>query len=249
MPLELERPIVFFDLETTGTDVQNDRIVQISLLKLFPDQREEVITHLINPGIPIPPEATEVHGITDEDVLNEPPFEERANVIYEFLRECDIGGFNIHRFDLPLLRIELNRVGINYVIGDVLVVDPMVIFMKKEPRDLTTAYRKYCGQELEGAHDAEVDIRATKDVFLGQIEYYDDLGNNLSEIAAFSTFSTNRIADITGKLIYNENNELLFNFGMHNGARVIDNPDYARWMLGRDFPDDTKELLRTVLNI
>ena len=248
MPLTLARPIVFFDLETTGTDVQNDRIVQISLLKLHPANKEEILTLLVNPGIPIPAEASVVHGITDDDVKDEPNFQARSQEIFNFLNGCDISGFNIHKFDLPLLRFEFNRVGINYQIADIKVLDPMVIFMKKEPRDLTAAYRFYCNQELEGAHDAENDIRATKDIFLAQIERYDDIGENLEEIAAFSTYNPNRPADITGKLLYNEEGNLIFNFGKHSGALVTDHLDYARWMVEKgSFAEDTKEILRPLL--
>ncbi len=244
MKLTLNRPIVFFDLETTGTDVQKDRVVQISLIKLYPDNKEETLSFLINPGIPIPAGATAIHGITNEDVKNEPDFIMRSKEIYAFMEGCDIGGFNIHKFDLPLIRNEFYRAGIDYKIDGISIIDSMVIYKKKERRDLTAAYKFYCNKNLENAHNAEADIRATIDVFLAQVEMYNDIGGSLEEISSYSTFNESRPADINGKLLYNKANELIFNFGAHNGERVIDNADYARWMLGRDFPEDTKALIK-----
>ncbi len=247
MPLYLKRPLVFFDLETTGIDIAADKIVQISLLKLFHDNNEQVLTLLINPGMHIPAEASAVHGITDDDVRNQPNFQTLSNKIYAFLEGCDICGFNIHSFDLPLLRMEFSRLGIIYPANDISIIDAMVIFKKKERRDLTAAYRFYCNQELKGAHDAENDIRATKEVLLAQVERYNDIGRDVKALADFSKFSSNRFADITGKLIYNGNNELLFNFGKHRFQKVLDNKDYANWVLNSDFPEDTKTLIREVL--
>ncbi len=244
MQLTLTRPIVFFDLETTGTDVQKDRIVQISLIKLYPDKKEETLSFLINPEMPIPTGATAIHGISNDDVKDEPNFKIRSNEILSFITGCDIGGFNIHNFDLPLIRNEFIRVGINYEIEGVSIIDAMVIFKKKERRDLTAAYKFYCNKNLENAHNAEADIRATMEVFLAQVEKYNDIGSNLEEIAAFSSFNDSRPADINGKFLYNKNNELIFNFGSHKGERVIDNEDYARWMLTRDFPENTKAIIR-----
>ncbi len=244
MQLTLSRPIVFFDLETTGTDVQKDRIVQISLIKLYPDKKEETLSFLVNPEMPIPVGATAIHGISNEDVKNEPNFNLRSKEIYNFIEGCDIGGFNIHNFDLPLLRNEFIRAGINYAIEGISIIDSMVIYKKKERRDLTAAYKFYCNKDLENAHNAEADIRATMEVFLSQVEMYNDMGRSLKEIASFSSFSDSRSADINGKFLYDKNNELIFNFGSHKGERVIDNADYARWMLGRDFPEDTKALIK-----
>ena len=248
MPLTLTRSLVFFDLETTGMDTLNDKIVQISLLKLFPDNTDQVLTLLINPGMHIPAEVTAIHGITDKDVKDQPNFQALSNEIFEFLNGCDIAGFNIHNFDLPLLRMEFSRVGINYKINDISIIDAMVIFKKKERRDLRAALRFYCNQELEGAHNAENDIRATKEVLFAQVERYNEIGNNVQSLSDFSQYSTNRFADITGKLIYNANNDLLFNFGKHRFEKVIDNTDYAKWMLNSDFPEDTKTLLRETLS-
>lgn len=243
MKIELNRPIVFFDLETTGTDIQNDKIVQISLIKVNQDKTEEVKTLLINPGIPIPAEATEVHEITDEDVRDKPNFQHYAEEIHNFLLDCDISGYNIHRFDLPLIRFEFQRVGISYDIGNVKVIDPMVIYIKKNPRDLTSAYKQYCHKTLEGAHDAEVDTRATKEILFSQFEQYDDIGDTLDEIAQYSTYSSDRPADIAGKLLYNQEGALIYNFGKNKGSLVTDDLGYARWMINSDFPEDTKNLL------
>lgn len=248
MPLELSRPLVFFDLETTGTKVEADRIVQISLLKLFPNGNEEVSTHLVNPGISIPHEATAIHGISDADVQNSPTFQDLSNTIYDFLINCDVAGYNIRGFDLPLLRFEFYRIGINYDVSNIQVVDAMIIFKKKEKRDLSAAYKFYCNRELEGAHDAEIDIRATKEVLLSQVDKYDDIGTNLEEIATYSQYEPYQFADISGKLRYNENGELIFAFGNHLGERVVDNLDYVNWMETREFPIDTMAMIRAEMN-
>ena len=249
MQLTFTRPIVFFDLETTGTDVQKDRIVQISLIKLYPDKKEETLSYLINPEMSIPVGATAIHGISNADVKDEPNFKIRSNEIFIFLKGCDIGGYNIHNFDLPLLRNEFIRAGINYEIEGISIIDSMVIYKKKERRDLTAAYKFYCNKNLENAHNAEADIRATMEVFLAQVEKYNDIGSNLEEISAFSSFNDSRPADINGKFLYNKNNELIFNFGSHKGERVIDNADYAKWMLTRDFPADTVALIKKIFGL
>lgn len=248
MTLQLNRPIVFFDLETTGTKVDTDRIVQISLLKYNPDGTEEIKTLLVNPGIPIPKQAADVHGITDEMVKDAPTFAQLADEIYNYIKDCDLSGFNIHIFDLPLLRFEFARVGKEIPISEINVIDPLVIFKKKEPRDLTAAYKYYCNKDLEGAHDAEADIIATKEVFFAQVEKYNDIGGNIEEIASYSDYRELRPADIAGKLLYDTDNKLIFSFGKHKGKFVTDHLDYAEWMIGADFPEDTKNLLRQLVN-
>jgi DNA polymerase III subunit epsilon len=249
MPLKLDRPLVFFDLETTGVDVSKDRIIEISLLKLYPDNHEELNTFRINPGIPIPAEATAVHGITDADVADRPSLSELAEVLLGILSNSDLCGYNLVKFDYPLLRMEFARNEIDFNVTGVKLIDPMRIFMKNEPRDLSAALLFYCGENLENAHSAEADIIATKKILLAQIEKYDDVPESVSELSDYSTDGQKRFADIEGKLVYNENNEIVFSFGKHKGERVIDNADYAGWVLAKDFPEDTKTIIRQLLNI
>lgn len=249
MQLTLQRSLVFFDLETTGTDVANDRIVEISLLKLFPDGQEEIKTFLINPGIRIPSEATAIHGISDEDVKDKPSFSDLAEILLGILSNSDLCGYNLLKFDFPLLRMEFARNKIEFNTVGINLIDPMRIFMKNEPRDLTAALKFYCNEDLTAAHSAEADTVATKKILLAQIKKYEDVPGTVSELSAYSTEGQKRFADITGKLSYNEQNEIVFSFGKHKGERVIDNADYAGWVLGADFPDDTKAIIRQLLNI
>lgn len=249
MPLILTRPLVFFDLETTGTDITNDRIVEISIVKLFVDGREEIFTQRINPGIHIPEAASAVHGITDADVANCPTFAAIANEIITRINGSDLCGYNLIRFDFPLLRMEFFRNNIEFNIDGINLIDPMKIFMMKEPRDLTAALQFYCSRNLADAHSAEADTIAAKDVLLAQIERYDDVPNTVTELSTLSLQGVTRFADIIGKLVYNENNEICFNFGQHQGKRVIDNRTYVDWMLRSNFPADTVAILRRIHNI
>lgn len=249
MSINLTRPLVFFDTETTGTDIANDRIVEISLVKLYPDNREEVNTFRINPGIPIPTEVTAIHGISDADVADKPSFVELAPTLLQILSNSDLCGYNLLKFDFPLLRMEFARNNIEFNTLDIKLIDPMRIFMKNEPRDLTAALQFYCGENLENAHSAEADTIATKKILLAQIQKYDDVPDSVAELSAYSIEGQRRFADITGKLIYNENNEIVFSFGKHKGERVIDNAEYAGWVLSADFPEDTKAIIRQLLNI
>lgn len=249
MPLTLTRPLVFFDTETTGVDAANDRIIEISLLKLFPDGTEEIKTFLINPGIPIPAEATLVHGIKDEDVKDKPSFAQLAPTLLEILINSDLCGYNLLRFDYPLLRMEFSRNNIAFNTLGINLIDPMRIFMKNEPRDLTAALKFYCNEDLTEAHSAEADIKATKKILLAQIQKYDDVPGTVTELSAYSTEGQKRNADITGKLLYNELNEIVFGFGKNKGKKITEDPDYAKWMLSTDFPEDTKSIIRQLLNI
>ncbi len=249
MPLTLTRPLVFFDTETTGVDAANDRIIEISLLKLFPDGHEEINTFLINPGIPIPPEATAIHGITDADVADKPSFYALSEILLGILSNSDLCGYNLLKFDFPLLRMEFSRNNIEFNTLGINLIDPMRIFMKNEPRDLTAALQFYCQETLEDAHSAEADIIATNKILFAQIQKYADVPGSVPELSAYSTEGQKRNADITGKLTYNENNEIVFSFGKHKGERVIDNVDYAGWVLSSDFPEDTKQIIRTLINV
>jgi len=245
MKLNLTRPLVFFDLETTGTDIAKDRIVQIAVLKLHPDGGEDVKTRLINPGMPIPASATAVHHITNEAVADKPKFREIARGLAEFFRGADIAGFNSNRFDIPILVEEFARCSIPFPDEEAKLVDVQVIYHRKEERTLAAAYKFYCSKNLEGAHDAEADVRATLEVFRKQLERYDDIGTTLEELHRYS--NSDAIVDYARKLMRNEKGEIVYAFGKNRGKRVLDDPGYAEWMLEGDFPESTKHVLRKLL--
>lgn len=244
MPVSIEKPIVFFDLETTGRTL-GDRIVEISCYKLHPDKSQSILTHRVNPQRSIPKEAVAVHGITDEDVRDKPAFHELAREIFLFLEGCDLGGYNCISFDIPVLAEEFQRAGISFPSKDAHVIDVMKIYHQREKRDLEAAYRFYCNKELQNAHSAEADIKATAEVFLAQIEKYADLGETVKEIS--EQFLDPLALDFAGKIRLNEKGEAIFTFGVNRGKKVKDNPDYANWMLNADFPEDTKRRLREII--
>ena len=246
MRLTLTRPLVFVDLETTGTDIVTDRVVQIAALKLFPDLTEDLRVRLINPQRPIPPPATEVHGITDEDVKCEPSFAGIAASLFQFFSGCDIGGFNSNRFDLPLLVEEFARCGIDFPEADTRLIDVQTIFHKKEERTLSAAYKFYCDKNLCDAHDAEADVRATREVFESQLECYSDIGSTIDEVHAFC--NPRPMVDPARYLTKDEDSNIVFAFGKHEGQLVTQEVDYARWMLDSEFPEATKLILRRLID-
>lgn len=240
MTLTLTKPLCFFDLETTGTDIATDRIVEISIVKLNADGTQEIYTKRINPTIPISPGATAVHGITDADVANEPTFKDLAREIFHIFTGSDIAGYNILRFDIPLLVEEMLRAGApQFPHPDTRFVDAMSIFFQKEPRNLTAALKFYCNKDLADAHSAEADTLATVDILKAQIEKY-DLGNNMDELQKIST-QGKEIIDYAGKFTKNEHGDIVFNFGKNKNKRVIDDPEYVKWMLKTEFTYDTKQ--------
>ncbi len=246
MNLHLSRPLIFFDLETTGTDFVSDRIVQISVLKLLPDEREEIRTRLINPDRSIPQSASDVHGITNEDVKDQPKFREIAKGIFQFICGCDIAGYNSNNFDVPLLVEEFARCAIEFPEEGTKLIDMCTIFKRKEERTLTAAYKFYCNKTLENAHNAEADVRATLDVFRGQLERYPDLGSaTLEELHTFC--NRDGIVDYARKLARNEAGDAVFNFGKYKGEPVTSQPDYVQWMIEGDFPEGTKIILRKII--
>ena len=251
MELKLNRPLIFFDLETTGTNIIQDRIVEISFIKVYPDGSEEKKCRRINPGIPIPAAATAVHHITDEDVKNEPTFRQIAKSLYEIFEGCDIAGYNSNKFDVPLLIEEFARCGLNFNISGRFFVDVQNIFHKKEQRNLAAAYRFYCGAEMDNPHSATCDIDATYQVLLGQLKRYPDLENNVEALAKFSKIGNN--IDLAGRIIEDENHEPIFNFGKHKGKKVKDvflkEPSFFAWMLQGDFPKDTKDVVTRLYNL
>lgn len=241
--LNLERPIVFFDLETTGTDTTKDRIVEISLLKVFPDGSDITYHTLVNPEMPIPSGASSVHGITDEDVAGAPTFVQIAERVAQFLEGCDMGGYNCLRFDIPLLAEEFHRVGVMVDLRtNRKVVDVQVIYHKREQRTLSAAYRFYCDRELVDAHSAEADTRATYEVLRGQIAKYEDLPNDIDELDKYSNYTP--FVDYAGRMVYDEAGVPIINFGKHKGKPVVEvlesDLSYYDWIMKSDFPYDTK---------
>jgi len=248
MELKLKRPIVFFDLETTGIDVTKDRIVEISILKINPDQSEESRTHKINPTIPIKKEASRVHGIKDDDIKDCPTFADIAQSVLDFIKGCDIAGYNSNKFDIPMLMEEFLRADIDYDIKKVKQIDVQVIFFKKEQRTLSAAYEFYCSKALENAHSAEADVRATYEIMKSQLERYPDLANDVDELSKFSAQTTT--ADFAGRILLNSKGQEVFNFGKYKGELVADvlkkEPSYYNWMMNGDFPLYTKKLLTAI---
>jgi DNA polymerase-3 subunit epsilon len=248
MKIRLKNPLVFFDLETTGIDVATDRIVEISYLKIYPNGDEESKTILVNPGMPIPAKATQIHGITDDDVKDAPPFQEIAKSIANTLEGCDFAGYNSNKFDLPLLAEEFLRADIDFDLKKRKFIDIQVIFHKKEQRTLSAAYKFYCDKSLSDAHSAEADTRATYEVLQAQLDRYSDLANDVDELAKFS--SHNRNADFLGRIIYDDEDVEVFNFGKYKGQRVTDvlkkDPGYYGWMMNGAFPLYTKKVLTAI---
>lgn len=243
MKLKLTRPVVFFDLETTGTNISSDRIVEISMIKVFPDGHDEEKTRRINPGIPIPAEATAVHHITDADVADEPVFSRIARSLADWMTGCDIAGFNSNRFDVPLLDEEFRRAGIKFDFSKVRFIDVQTIFHKKEQRTLSAAYRLYCDKDLEGAHSANADTRATYEVLMAQLDRYDDLENDVDALSTFSSQNDN--VDLMGRIIRDESGREIINFGKYKGQPVRDilrrEPGYYNWIMQGDFAGNTKD--------
>jgi DNA polymerase-3 subunit epsilon len=254
MNLNLKSPIAFFDLESTGINISTDRIVEFSILKVHPNGRQEIKTSLINPTIPIPAESSAIHGIYDKDVKDSPTFKSLSRELFHFLEGADLAGFNVLKFDIPLLVEEFLRSGIDFDIEKRNILDSQKIFHMMEKRNLSAAYKFYCGKTLENAHSAEADTIASYEVFKAQMEKYDgeeaeDLqGNKLgvfqNDMKKIHNLLNEKMVDLAGRFIFNENGEECFNFGKHKG-KTIENvlkeePSYYDWMMKGDFPLDTK---------
>ncbi len=248
MELKLNRPICFFDLETTGIDVAKDRIVEIAILKVFPNGNKESKTWLVNPTIPIPPQSTVVHGITDEKVANEPTFAQLSSQVYNMIKDSDLAGFNSDRFDIPLLAEELLRAEVDFDMKNRVSVDVQTIFHKKEERTLSAAYKFYCSQTLENAHSAEADTNATYEILKAQLERYDDLDNDMKSLSEFTT--RKKSVDFAGFIALNDKGQEIFTFGKHKGALVDDvldkEPGYFGWIQNAEFPLYTKKVLTAI---
>jgi len=261
MQLNLSRPIVFFDVETTGLNVGKDKIIELALLKVFPDGSKIEKVWRINPEIPISKEAEAVHGIRNSDLKNEPVFAEIADDILLFLENCDLAGFNSNKFDLPLLVEEFLRVDKNFELMDRKCIDVQNIFHKMEPRNLKAAYRFYCQKELTDAHQALADTRATLEILKGQVALYEGKNHEDSKTGQLTKFENsvkmlsvlsreNRTVDFAGHIVFNENDEEVFNFGKYKGVSVSKvftfEPPYYDWMMKADFPLYTKKIISRI---
>lgn len=250
IPLQTDRPIAFFDIESTGTNVRGDRIIDLAIVKLHPDGRREEHTFRVNPERPIPPEASAVHGIFDQDVAGCPTFKQVAPQVAQLFEGCDLGGYNILRFDIPMLGEEFNRAGVPFVVEGRRIVDPQRIFHQREPRDLTAALFFYCGEAHLGAHGALDDVVATIQVLEGQFKKYGDLPKDINQLSEYCNPRDPAWADASGKIKWVAG-ELTINFGSKQGVKLRDlaqkDPGYLRWMLDKGFPRDTTEIVSNAL--
>jgi DNA polymerase-3 subunit epsilon len=248
LELKLKRPVVFLDLETTGINIATDRIVEISLLKISPNGKEQWMTTRVNPEMPIPPKVTAIHGISDSDVADAPTFREIAKNLAAFLEGCDLAGYNAIKFDIPVLAEEFLRTNTDFNFRKRKYVDVQVIFYKKEQRTLAAALQFYCKKELENAHSSKADTAATYEVLKAQLDRYKDLENDIEKLAEYSAFNNN--ADFAGRIIIDENGIEIFNFGKHKGKPVEEvfkeEPAYYSWMMNGDFPLYTKKVLTEI---
>ncbi len=247
MNLNLSKPLCFFDLETTGVNVAKDRIVEISILKVFPNGNKESKTWKVNPTIPIPPATSAIHGIYDKDVENEPTFKELAPEVYQIIKDADLAGFNSNRFDVPLLAEELLRADVDFDLDKHKLIDIQVIFHKLEPRNLAAAYQFYCEKDLVDAHSAAADTNATYEILEAQISKYDEIKNDIKFLSNFS--SHRKTVDLAGFIIYNGDDEV-FTFGKYKGQKVEEtlqkDPGYYSWIQNADFPLYTKKVLTRI---
>lgn len=248
MELQLKKPIIFFDLETTGVNILRDRIVEISYIKVMPSGEEIERTMRINPGMPIPPESTAVHHITDDDVRDCPRFKDVARELAQVFMGCDIAGYNSNRFDVPLLMQEFSNAGVDIDLARHNFVDVQNIFHKMEQRTLVAAYRFYCDKDLDNAHSANADTRATYEVLKAQLDRYPSLKNDIAFLAEFSRMNKN--ADLMGRIVFNEAGKEVFNFGKYKGQEVekifAREPGYYSWMMQGEFAEDTKRVITRI---
>ncbi len=248
--LSLTRSIAFIDLETTGVSLSNDRIVEIAIIKIAPDGSRMVKRKLLNPGIPIPKESSDIHGITDEMVKDAPSFKQSGNEIKMFIENCDLGGYNSNRFDIPILMEEFLRAGMDVDLSNRKMIDVQHIFYTMEPRTLTAAYKFFCEKELVAAHSAEADVDATIEVFMAQLKKYSNLGNTVDSV--LNVIGEDKVVDYARRFCFNDKGEEIFNFGKHKGRLVKDvlkaEPQYYDWMMRGDFPLHTKQKLTEILN-
>ncbi len=248
MKLILNRPICFFDIESTGINISKDRIIEISILKIFPDDNKEKKTWLISPGIPIPVKSTAIHGIKDEDVVNKPKFREVAHTIFKMIENTDLAGYNSNRFDIPLLAEEMLRSGISFDIKKHKTIDVQVIYHKMEPRTLSAAYKYYCNKKLTKAHSSKNDTLATYRILLSQVEKYSVLKGDVKSLNQFS--HQKNILDLAGFIKKDEDGKEIFNFGKYKDKNIFDifdkDPNYYKWIQKSDFPIYTKKIFTKI---
>ncbi len=248
--LQLEKPLVFFDIESTGTNVMKDRIVELAMIKLFPEGKMQEATLLINPMMPIPPESSEVHGIYDEDVADKPHLAQVADNILEFIGDADLAGYNIIKFDVPMLENEFARVGVKFSTQERRLIDVYNIFCKMFPRTLTGAYKYFCGRDLENAHSAAADTFATFEVFCGEMAKYPELPRDLDELHEFCDMTDPDVIDKAGRFKW-RGDQVIVNFGKHSGELLKDiaqrEPGFLQWIIRSDFANDTKNIARDAL--
>jgi DNA polymerase-3 subunit epsilon len=248
--LSLSRPIAFIDLETTGVNLSSDRIVEIAIIKLMPDNTRSVKRKLLNPEMAIPKQSSDIHGITDDMVKDAPTFKQSGNEIKQFLDNCDLGGYNSNRFDIPILMEEFLRAGMDVDLSNRKMIDVQHIFYSMEPRTLSAAYKFYCQKDLINAHSAEADISATIDVLMSQMSRYQNLGNTIDSI--LGVIGEEKIVDYARRFSYDSNGVEVFNFGKYKGKAVSEvlksEPQYYDWMMKGDFPLHTKQKLTEIMN-
>ncbi len=248
--LQLKRPIAFIDLETTGVSLSADRIIEIAIIKILPDGTRQVKRKLINPEMPITPASTEIHGITDKMVKDAPTFKQVGNEIKMFIENCDLGGYNSNRFDIPILMEEFLRAGMDVDLSSRKMIDVQHIFYTMEPRTLTAAYKFFCEKELTEAHSAEADVDATIEVLMAQLKRYKNLGNSVDSI--LGAIGEDKIVDYARRFGFDDKGNEIFNFGKHKGRPVRDvlkaEPQYYDWMMRGDFPLHTKQKLTEIFN-
>jgi DNA polymerase-3 subunit epsilon len=248
MKLQLTKPMCFFDLETTGTNISKDRIVEIAIVKVHPDGKEETKTWRVNPTVPIPEIVSEIHGIYQKDIADKPTFKELAPEVQQFIKGCDLAGYNSNRFDIPLLAEEMLRAGVDFDLKNNVAVDVQTIFHKKEQRTLVAAYKFYCDGDLTNAHAAEADTKATYEVLKAQLERYDDLPKDMKSLSEYTT--QRKTVDFAGFIVYDKDNNEVFGFGKNKGRLVTDvlekEPGYYNWIQNADFPLYTKKVLTAI---
>lgn len=260
MKLNLRNPVCFFDLETTGTNITQDRIIEIAVLRIHTNGEQILRSHRLNPTIPIPPEAAAIHGITDQDVKDLPTFKEVAREYARLFEGADLAGFNILRFDLPLLVEEFLRAGVEFDYSRKKIIDAQRIFHLMEKRTLSAAYKFYTGRDLSSAHTAEADTLAAMEVLMAQIKRYENqavvdsqgrkIGEIKNDLEELARLTSSEMVDLAGRIIRNEKGEEIFNFGKHKNRRVLDvlrdEPSYYDWMMNGDFAMDTKRKLTEI---
>ncbi len=261
MELNLTKPIVFIDLETTGLNISKDRIIELAAIKIEPDGKESSMVQVFNPGIHIPKESTAFHGFKDEDVKDKPLFKDKASEVYNFIKGCDLAGYNSNKFDIPMLAEELLRAGYDFDMKNRRLIDVQNIFYRMEQRTLKAAYKFYCDKKLENAHSALADIKATYEILKAQLDRYQGVDfedlfgkisqpvvNDMKKLSEFSNFHKN--ADLAGQIIFNEKGEEVFNFGKYKGRSVAETfkkePQYFDWMMKADFPLYTKKIIQNI---